>query len=266
MLPLTACDQLQIALNPGGTTGSTDSAVTEDVIATVNGVPITQQVFDVYNKQRAAKGAQADADNPDAALNELIALELMRQEAVSNGADADPAIKATINQLQRSTLAGAAIQAFMENNAVTDEAIKEAYDTKTGVPGAEYNARHILVETEEKAQEVIKLLDAGGDFEELAREKSTGPSGPNGGALGWFGVGQMVKPFSDATAALEKDAYTKEPVQTRFGWHIIKLEDTRESTPPPFDDVKGRLKMMLANQQLQQHIEQVKSTASIDIK
>ena len=264
MLPLTGCDQMQTALNPGA--GSKTIAVTGDIIATVNGASITQQVLDIYIKQRQAKGAPFDESNPDAPLNELISLELMRQEAVNSGADADPVISATINQLERSTLAGAAIKVWMENNAITDEAVREAYDSKIGVPGTEYNARHILVETEEVAIEVIKMLDVGGDFEELAREKSTGPSGPNGGELGWFGAGQMVKPFSDATAKLEQGAYTKEPVQTQFGWHIIRLEDTRESTPPPFDDVKDRLKMMLANQQLHQHVEQIRSTAKIDIK
>ena len=114
--------------------------------------------------------------------------------------------------------------------------------------------------------EIIKMLDEGGDFVELAKEKSTGPSGPQGGELGWFNVGQMVKPFSDATAKLEKGNYTRTPVKTQFGWHVIRLEDTREGTPPPFEDVKDRLRIMLANQKLQQHVEQVRSAAQIDIK
>jgi peptidyl-prolyl cis-trans isomerase C len=266
MLSITGCDQMQTALQPDTTADSTPTAVTGDVIATVNGEAITQQVLDVYNRQRAAKGAQTDENNPDAALNELIALELMRQEAVSNNAGADPEISATINQLERSTMAGAAIKAFMTNNEVSDEAVRESYDTNIGVAGKEYNARHVLVKTEDEAKEVIKMLDAGSDFAELAKEKSTGPSGPAGGELGWFSPAQMVKPFSDAAAALEKGSYTKEPVQTQFGWHVIRLEDTRDSTPPPFEDVKDRLKMMLANQKLQQHVETVRNSAQIDIK
>jgi peptidyl-prolyl cis-trans isomerase C len=264
MLSFTGCDQMQSALNTPGS--SSPAAPTGDVIATVNGAPITQQVLDVYNRQRAAKGVQSDTGSPDAALNELIALELMRQEAVSSGADADPVISATLNQLERSTLAGAAIKAFMTNSEVSDAEVREMYDTNIGKPGTEYYARHILVETEEEANEVIKLLEADGDFAELAKEKSTGPSGPQGGVLGWFSSGQMVKPFSDATAALEKGSYTREPVKTQFGWHVIRLEDTREGTPPPFDDVKDRLKMMITNQKLQQHVEQVRNSATIDIK
>ena len=190
----------------------------------------------------------------------------MRQEAVSNGANNDPVVRATLNQLERSTLAAAAIKAYMTNNEISDEDLRTAYDTGVGKAGPEYNARHILVETEEQANEVIKALDEGGDFAELAKEKSTGPSGPQGGELGWFSAGQMVKPFSDAAAALEKGSYTKQPVQTQFGWHVIRLEDTREGTPPPFDDVKARLKIMLANQKLQQHVEQLRSSATIDIK
>ncbi len=88
------------------------------------------------------------------------------------------------------------------------------------------------------------MLDTGRDFSELAKEKSTGPSGPSGGELGWFGAGQMVKPFADAAATMDKGTYSKTPVQTEFGWHVIMLDDVRDSTPPPFEDVKDRLKIL----------------------
>lgn len=265
VLTVSGCDQMQATLNPTNS-GSPAPAVTGDVIATVNGEPLTQQIMDVYIRQRAAKGAQQDPNNPGAALDELIALELMSQEAVKSGARNDGEIIATLNQLERSTLAGAAIKSFMNSNELSDEEIRQAYDTGVGKPGKEYNARHVLVETEEEANEVIKLLDEGGDFVELAKEKSTGPSGPRGGELGWFNASQMVKPFSDAAAALEKGSYTKTPVQTQFGWHVIRLEDVRDGTPPPFEDVKERLKIMLVNQKLQQHVQAVKEAATIDIK
>ena len=265
VLTVSGCDQMQATLNPTNS-GSAAPAVTGDVIATVNGEPLTQQILDVYIRQRAAKGAQQDPNNPNAALDELIALELMSQEAVKNGARNDGEIIATLNQLERSTLAGAAIKSFMNSNELSDEEIRQAYDTGVGKPGKEYNARHVLVETEEEANEVIRLLDEGGDFAELAKEKSTGPSGPRGGELGWFNASQMVKPFSDAAAALEKGSYTKTPVQTQFGWHVIRLEDVRDGTPPPFDDVKERLKIMLVNQKLQQHVQAVKEAATIEIK
>jgi len=271
MLVLNGCDQLQSSREAD--TASSDSsttpaiAITEGVVlATVNGSSITQGALDVYSTQRKSQGAGEDANDTAAILDELIALELMRQEANNKGLGSSAIVVATIDQQQRTVLAGAAIKDFMSNNPVPDEEAKTLYDAQIGKAGKEYNARHILVENEEDATAVIELLDSGSDFSELAKEKSTGPSGPNGGKLGWFGAGQMVKPFSDAAAELEKGSYTKTPVQTQFGWHVIILDDVRESSPPPFDDVKERLKMMIANQKLQQHVESMKSSATIDIK
>jgi peptidyl-prolyl cis-trans isomerase C len=264
---VAGCDKLPSTGQTDATTPAATAAIVEgDVIATVNGTPLTQSVLDVYSAQRASQGASQEAGDQEAVLNELIALELMRQESVSKGLNALPMVVAALNQQERTALAGAAIKDFMNSNPVSDEAAQKLYDEQVGKPGKEFNARHILVETEDDARAVITQLDGGADFSELAKEKSTGPSGSSGGKLGWFGAGQMVAPFSEAAAKLEKGEYTKEPVQTQFGWHVIILDDTRESTPPPFDDVKDRLKMLLANQQLQQHVEELKNSANIEIK
>jgi len=266
---LGGCDQLQTSLDPdSGTSDDTtgmSAAPGGEIVATVNGSSITQPVVEVYQSQRLAKGGKQEATT-EVAVNELITLELMRQEAVAQGLDKESHTAATLNQLQRSALAGAAIQTFFEAHPVSDEAVKEAYDTQVGVPAQEFKARHILVETEDEAKNIIGMLDSGRDFSELAKEKSTGPSGPSGGELGWFSAGQMVPEFSAAAAALEKGSYTKTPVKTQFGWHVIMLDDTRDSTPPPFEDVKERIKMLLANQQLQAHIAELREAASIDIK
>jgi peptidyl-prolyl cis-trans isomerase C len=264
---VAGCDKLPSTGQTDATAPAATAPVVEGVvIATVNGTPLTQSVLDVYSAQRASQGANQDAGDQEAVLNELIALELMRQESISKGLNALPMVVAALNQQERTALAGAAIKDFMNSNPVSDEAAKELYDAQIGKPGKEFNARHILLETEDDAKAVIAQLDAGADFSELAKEKSTGPSGSSGGKLGWFGEGQMVAPFSEAAAKLEKGEYTKEPVQTQFGWHVIILDDTRESTPPPFEDVKDRLKMLLANQQLQKHVEELKNSASIEIK
>jgi peptidyl-prolyl cis-trans isomerase C len=267
---VTGCDQLP---TPAGTDNSSTAAIAGTpvvegvVVATVNGQPITQAELQVYTGQRKAPPSSSpDANNSEAILNELITLELMRQESISKGLDKKAVVIATLNQQQRTALAGAAIQDFMISNPVTDEDAKIIYDEKLGKAGTEYNARHILVKEQEEAEAIIKLLDSGSDFSELAKQKSTGPSGASGGKLGWFNENQMVKPFSEATGKLEKGKYTTIPVQTQFGWHVIILDDSRESAPPPFDDVKDRLKMTLTNQQLQQHVEAARSTASIDIK
>jgi peptidyl-prolyl cis-trans isomerase C len=266
---VSGSDQMQSGslTDTGNTATSSAPAVEGVVVATVNNSPITQDVLDVYASQRKAQGGNNEqANSEEAVLDELISLELMRQDAVNKGLNTQPVVIAALDQQTRTALAGAAIKDFMASNPVSDEAARALYDEQIGVAGKEYNARHILVADEETANGVIELLDSGSDFSELAKEKSTGPSGPSGGKLGWFGADQMVKPFSEATAALEKGAYTKTPVQTQFGWHVILLDDIRESTPPPFDDVKDRIKLLLANQQLQQYIESMKSSASIDIK
>ena len=264
---VSGCDQMQSGsrTDTGNTATTAAAAVEGVVVATINNNPITQDVLDVYASQRKAQGGNEQGNSEEAVLNELISLELMRQDAVNKGLNTQPIVIAALDQQTRTALAGAAIKDFMANNPVSDEAAKALYDEQIGVAGKEYNARHILVADEETAIGVIELLDSGSDFSELAKEKSTGPSGPGGGKLGWFSADQMVKPFSEATATLEKGAYTKIPVQTQFGWHVIILDDSRESTPPPYDDVKDRIKLLLANQQLQQHIETLKSSASIEI-
>ena len=280
LLPLLAsvliiggCDQLQTALNgktaedsmAGGTMAESAPLPAGKVLASVNGKSITQDVFDVYLKTRKSQNNSEEANSPEAVLDELIALELMRQEGEKNGVGSRPLVVALMDQQRRSALASAAVNDFVQANQASDEAAQKVYDKQIGNAGKEYSARHILLATREEAVDIISALDGGADFSELAMEKSTGPSGKNGGKLGWFAAGQMVKPFSDATAALEAGSYTSEPVETQFGWHVIILDDSRDITPPPFDDVKDRLKLLIVNQKLQKHISEIKASADIKI-
>ena len=122
-------------------------------------------------------------------------------------------------------------------------------------PPLEFKARHILVETQGEAQDLITQLDGGADFAELVKEKSTGPSGPSGGDLGWFPPDRMVPEFSSAVVELEDGAYTKSAVQTQFGWHVILREDSRESTPPPFETMRDVLRQRVESSKLQDYIE-----------
>jgi len=264
---ITGCDQLQSTGETGSSKTATQAPVVEGVVvATVNGQPIMQSELDVYTSQRKPPANSPEANTKEVILKELVALELMRQDGVSKGLDKQPKVIATIAQQARTAVAGATIQDYMAEHPVTDEDVKKIYDEKMSAPGKEFNARHILVKEKEEAEAIIKLLDSGSDFSELAKEKSTGPSGASGGKLGWFGKNQMVKSFSAATAELEKGQYTKTPVETQFGWHVIILDDSRDSTPTPFDDVKDRIKLLLANQQLQKHVEEMRSAATIEIK
>ncbi len=268
---LTGCDQVQNN-DSGADNSATASTVAETpaaagvVIATVNGQPITSSELDVYSGQRKPPNNTPEANSEEVIMKELVSLELMRQESISKGLDKQPMVIATIDQQERTALAGAAIQDFLANSPITDDDAKKIYDEQMGKATSEFNARHILVKEQDEAVAIIDLLDKGGDFSELAKEKSTGPSGASGGELGWFNESQMVKPFSEAAAQLEKGQYTKTPVQTQFGWHVIILDDSRASTPVPYDDVKDRIKMLLANQNMQQHVEELRNAANIEIK
>lgn len=263
LFALYGCDQLQTSHQAA--TAPAAPAPEGPVVATVNGTPLMKSVIDIYATQRKASQGEGEQPDDQEILNEVISLELMRQEGVSKGLDTTPTIVATMDQQTRTLLAGAAIRDYVQKNPVSDEQARQVYDKEIGKPTTEYNARHILVKTKEEAEAIIALLDKGGDFDALAKEKSTDTSASEGGKLGWFSGAQMVQPFADALATLQKGSYTKEPVQTQFGWHVILLEDTRDSTPPAFDDIKDRLKVLVANQQLQQHIQQIREAAKIEI-
>jgi len=260
---LAGCDQLQ---NAGQSTSTAPAAVkdTSAVVATVNGTPITDAVLDLYEEQMKSRRAAAPMDR-SAILDEVINLELASQNGTKEGLASDTHTQLQIDQQRRAVIATAAIQKYLQSHPITDEELKKLYDEQ--VPkGSEYKARHILLKDEDEAKKLIAELDKGADFSELAKEHSTGPSGKSGGELGWFSPKQMVAPFSEAVATLEKGTYTKEPVKTQFGWHIIMLDDVRESTPPAFDEVKPQLQAFMQKQRVQQYIASLHEGAQIDIK
>jgi peptidyl-prolyl cis-trans isomerase C len=261
---LAACDQLPS--NTQNTESATTVATVNDnspVLASVNGAPITEAVLELYQQQMQARApGNPAAMNRETILSEVINLELARQSGEKKGLDKDTKFQLQIEQQKRAVLASAAIQQYLSANPITDEELTKLYDEQ--VPkGDEYKARHILVEEQETAKKLIVELDGGADFSELAKEHSTGPSGKSGGELGWFSPKQMVAPFSEAAASLEKGAYTKEPVKTQFGWHIIILDDSRASTPPPFEQVKPQLQAFVQKQRVQQYITGLREGANI---
>ena len=139
----------------------------------------------------------------------------------------------------------------------------EAYQEQVALaPPLEFKASHILVETQSQAVSLISELEGGADFAELAKENSTGPSGPGGGDLGWFSANQMVAPFSQAVAALENGAFSKTPVQTQFGWHVILRVDSRESTPPTLESVRDVVKQRVEQDKLQKYLKDLRATLS----
>ncbi|HLA75651.1 MAG TPA: peptidylprolyl isomerase, partial [Gammaproteobacteria bacterium] len=263
---------LSVAMLPacnkgGGSTSSANPAAAKTdgkEVAVVNGTPISKEMFDAYSKQRAA--SQPNAGTPDdqkAALDEVVSREVIYQDALKGGLDKNPDVQAEIENLKRNIIANAAIRHHLEVNEPTDAVMKKEYEEKMGnMKSKEYKAKHILVKTETEAKDIIAQLDKGGDFAKLAAEKSVDTaSGKDGGELGWFDGSQMVKPFADAAAAMEKGKYSKTPVQSQFGWHVILLEDSRELAPPEFDKVKENVRGIIKNKQLKEYLEGLKSKA-----
>jgi peptidyl-prolyl cis-trans isomerase C len=223
-----------------------------------------KEVLNLMLQSRLQKpAAQASAEEISAVTDELLNIyavsSLPRAVELGN----DPRIKAQIELQEKAILFNAFANDFIEKNAATDQEIFDVYEEQVALaPPKEFKARHILVETQSEAIALITQLQDGADFIALAKENSTGPSGPSGGDLGWFTATAMVKPFSDAVAALEDGAFTVKPVQTQFGWHVILREASRESAPPPLESVRDVIKQRIEQQKFQDFISEVRSKSS----
>jgi peptidyl-prolyl cis-trans isomerase C len=228
----------------------------DTVVATVGGTDITLGHMIAVRAQLPQQYQQL----PDEALFEGILAQLVNQEALSRQADgASNRVELTLDNERRAMLANAVL-AKVVAEAVSEEAIEQAYQDNfaSAEPETEWNASHILLETEDDAKEVKAELDAGADFADLAREKSTGPTGPNGGSLGWFGPGMMLPEFEEAVKTLEPGAIS-EPFQTQYGWHVAKLNETREQQPPTLEEAHDQLAA-----QLQQEAVEAAMAAATD--
>jgi peptidyl-prolyl cis-trans isomerase C len=224
------------------------------------GVDIDQNVLDLFIESRIQQPAnQATPEQADALRDQLTDIYLLSEQARADELKKDPQLMAQLELQERVTIAQAVAQDFITRNQATDEEMQSLYDEQMKeAPPIEYKARHILVETQSEAQDIIKELEGGADFAELATEKSTGPSGPSGGDLGWFSADRMVPEFSRAVVELEDGAYTKDGVQTQFGWHVILREDSRESTPPPYESMRQMLKQRVEGEKLQEYLESLR--------
>ncbi|MFO1392669.1 MAG: peptidylprolyl isomerase [Steroidobacteraceae bacterium] len=233
-------------------------------VATVNGKPITAEQFNVFVEAVTGKpGTDLPPEQKSQMLDQLINMELASQAAEKEGLQNDAATKARIALLTMQVLAQAGTEKYLKSHPVSDTEVKAEYDEQVAKMPMEYKARHILVDSKEQAEAIIKQLDAGADFAKLAAKDSKDPSGKSGGDLGWFSLQSMVKPFSDAVAALKKGEITQQPVQTQYGWHVIQLEDTRTPTAPAFDDVKQQVKTLAERKKLQAYLDELRKTAKI---
>ncbi len=262
LLALGACSQQDRSAK------SAAQPSTEPVAATVNGTPISQRTVDLLAKQGMTSGRPDTPESRQAIIDHLTLQTVVAQEAVKKGLDKTPEVAAQIDAVRQSVLANAYVQDYVKSNPVTDEMLKAEYDRiKATMTGTEYKARHILVDSEAEAKDIIaRLKKAPAAFEKLAMEKSkdTG-SKARGGDLGWFDPSRMVPEFSAVLAKLEKGKFTEEPVKTRFGYHVILLEDSRPIEPPSLDDVKPQLTQQLQQQNLMKQLDALKASAKVEI-
>jgi peptidyl-prolyl cis-trans isomerase C len=247
--------------------GNQSTPDTSTVLATVNGVPITNDMFRAYVRTLAGgQEPQLDAQKHAMVLNRLIDMEVLAQAAEKTDLAKDPKVAADLKIQKTGLMANQLVQQYLAQHPISDEQIKAEYDQRTkAMPGTEYRARHILVANEQQAKDIINQLNHGANFATLAKKYSTDGSKSQGGELGWFSPDQMVPAFSQAVEHLKKGEYTKQPVKSQFGWHVIQLEDTRSMPPPTLASVQEQLKNSLEGKQVEAYVEQLRKDAKVDM-
>ena len=233
--------------------------------ATVNGQPIKQVLIDYIVKDTEMSGTKVDDNMRKVILEKLITGAVLSQEAEKTGLLSEPGYK-TLEELTLQELRVKAYVAdYVGKHPITDAEVKAEYERmKTEMGGKEYKASHIMVASEDQAREIIAKLGKGADFAQLARENSQDEgSKSKGGDVGWFVPMAMVKPFSDATVALQKGAITQQPVKSEFGWHVIRLDDVRNVQPPPYESVKKDLMNSLQKAQLDKMVSELMAQAKV---
>jgi peptidyl-prolyl cis-trans isomerase C len=257
---LAACGKGQQAAAPAV---ADKAAASSPPVAVVDGVSISRDAYQDYLKGllRGKSESEVTAEEKDKVLDQMINMQLIAAQAEKDGLEKDPDVATRLALVRTQILADAAAQKYVKSHEPTDQELHAAYDTATDK--TEYRASHILVPTKEKADQVIKKLKGGAKFEDVAKAESTDNSKANGGDLGWFTTARMVKPFGDAVKGLKVGETTTDPVQTQYGWHVIKLVDTRDA---PFDQFKGQLTNGIMQKKFQDYIEALKKTAKIEKK
>jgi peptidyl-prolyl cis-trans isomerase C len=235
-------------------------------VAIVNGKAVPKARMDALAQQVARSGRPVTPEMQNQLRDEVIAREIFLQEAQTRGLDVTDDFKAQMELARQSILIRELFTDFQKKNTVTDEEAKAEYDKFAAAnAGKEYRARHILVEKESEAKAIIAQLKKGGKFEVIAKKSSKDPgSGANGGDLDWASPGNYVKEFSEALVALGKGKTTETPVKTQFGYHVIRLDDVRETNLPKFEDVKPQIAQQLQQQRLVKFQEDLRAKAKIE--
>ncbi len=237
----------------------------EKSAALVNGVSIPQSQVDLAVQAEAKQG---QADTPELRKNireSLIKRELIVQAAEKQGLDKTADVQREIAMARQTVLINAYLADYIKKNPVSEDLLKQEYESRKAKLGdKEYSARHILVETEAEAKDIITKLGKKAKFEKLAAQSKDTGSAANGGSLGWAVPSNFVPPFAEALKSLKKGEYTKVPVQSQFGWHVIRLDDERALKIPSFEEVKPQLQQRLQQQTIQKAIAALEAGAKIE--
>ena len=256
VLALAACDQ------------KTD-APTETVLASIDGQKITEKDYEEYLKARQLqRGPMEDKDEErKAALDEMISRILLARHAQATKLDQEPEVRTQLERQRENILARAMLRKYLKEHPVADEDVEARYRQEMEkTHKTEYKARHILVKTEDEARAILAQLQRGANFAALAKSKSIDTrSGKDGGSLGWFNEGQMDPEFFQAVTKIKKGEIGKEPVKSEFGWHVIKVEDTRPWRTPPRETVETGIRELLQQERIDTLVKELRDKAKVEI-
>jgi peptidyl-prolyl cis-trans isomerase C len=237
---------------------------TGERVATVNGKALPKSEFDLYVANMGRQSGRDMTGQQDQLLDQYISMQLAADEAEKAGIEKDPKVRDQLALARLQVLVDAGLQKYLEGHPVQESELRPEYDAQVAALPREYHARHILVDDEAAAVAITKELKGGADFAKLAAKRSKDSSSKSGGDLGWFTLDTMVKPFADAVKTMQPGQLTEQPVQSQYGWHVIKLEESRATSAPPFDEVKDRVKMIVQRKKLQAHLEELRTTAKVE--
>jgi peptidyl-prolyl cis-trans isomerase C len=262
VLLVAGCADDGPALTPGA-----QESLGPGQVATVDGRRIPESLFRFY----ALNATQRDASDLSVAererlIEDLVYLTVLANEAERRGLHNERTIAAELELIHLQAKARAMTLRFREENPPTEAELRALYEENLPrLRTTQFRARHILVENEPEAAELIEQLNGGADFATLALENSTGPTGPSGGDLGWFSAESMVEPFADAVSAMEVGTYSETPVQTQFGWHVILLEESRDQQAPGLEAVREELVNAVEREKLDAFLESLREGADVVI-
>lgn len=254
----------RIALLVVGVLLASQALADDKPVALVNGVAIPQSRVDVRVKAAVAQGEQDSPELRKMIRDTLINMEVLSQAAVKKGLDKQPDVIATIEMDRQNILSNAYLQDYFKTNPISDSAIQQEYDRlKAKASAKEYHVRHILVGSEDEAKAIVAQLKKGVKFEKLAAKSMDPGSAKNGGDLGWATPNAFVPQFADAMVKLNK-GQVSEPVQSQFGWHVIRVDDLRDHKVPTLDEVKPQIAQALQQQAVQKAIGDLRNAAKVE--